>query len=60
VEISGMNLGDLTECSYVKDFAILPARMFLELADIADRAGNERMRRAWIANYLRITEGRAA
>ncbi len=38
------------------DLTLSPVRMFLELADIAGRAGNERIRRVWIANYLRVTE----
>lgn|GEM_PF-4854720 len=41
----------------IGEFTENPARLLLELADMADRAGNERMRRVWIANYLRVTEG---
>lgn len=37
----------------IGDFKTCPPRMFLELAEIADVNGDDRMRRVWIANYLR-------
>ncbi|MCD9024371.1 hypothetical protein [Cohnella silvisoli] len=48
-------VSDYATCSYVSDFTNIPPRMFLELAEMAEANGNDRMRRVWIANYLRVT-----
>jgi len=34
-----------------------PAAALLELAEMAREAGNDRLRRMWLANYLRVSEG---
>lgn len=36
------------------DYVGRPAAMMLELVDLAE--GNERLRRMWQANYLRLTD----
>jgi len=42
----------------VINYAGAPHRMLLELADIAELSGNDRLRRMWQANYLRMTDER--
>lgn len=40
----------------VVDFIECPPRIFLFLADMS-RNNNKRLRRVWIRNYLRVTNG---
>lgn len=44
-----MTLGNFTAC---------PPRMLLQLAEIAEDNGNYKLRRVWLANYIRITDVR--
>lgn len=39
---------------YVSDYAVCPPRLFLDLAELAE--DNGRLRRYWIAKYIRVTE----
>ena len=42
----------------LSDYRANPAGALLELATQAAEAGNERMRRVWLANYLRVSDVR--
>jgi len=39
------------------EFSGNPAAALLQLAEMACEAGNLRLRRMWLANYLRVSEG---
>ncbi|WP_337102399.1 hypothetical protein [Paenibacillus sp. YIM B09110] len=42
------------------DYVGRPAAMLLELVDIAEARGNDRLRRMWQRQYLRLTDERGA
>jgi hypothetical protein len=42
------------------DYVGKPATMLLELVDIAEARGNDRLRRMWQRQYLRMTDERGA